>query len=292
MRVRAYGKLNLTLHVVGTRVDGYHLLHSWVQSVDVFDELHFTVDDGGETVLEVEEGAVPTGSANLAWRAAEALRRRSGRRELGVRIRLRKGIPVAGGMGGGSADAAATLYALNRLWDLQLAPSELSRLGLGLGADIPFCLQGGLALMEGIGERITAAVPPGSLPLVVLNPDAQLSTAEVYRLYDRLAPSPPAAAGIHRDQFLSAWRRGPQELAALLHNDLEMAAVRLCPEVGRAKAALQRAGALAAVMSGSGPTVFGLARDDDHLRWICRLLRQEGWNPRMVSVQTTGLEEV
>lgn len=145
--------------------------------------------------------------------------------------------------------------------------------------------------MEGIGERLTPADPPGPLPLVVINPEARLSTADVYRLYDQLAPA-PSPAGIDAGQFLAAWRKGPQELAVLLHNDLEMAAVRLCPKVERAKAALRRAGALAAVMSGSGPTVFGLARDDHHARWLCQVLRQDGWNPRAVRARISGLEEV
>lgn len=299
MTLKAWGKINLTLRVEGVRPDGYHLLHSYAASVDVGDELHVAVDpSGGLSVAAPELAGLVAERDNLAWKAADALRRLRPGAALGARIRVRKAIPPGSGMGGASANAAAVLHALNRLWQLGLDDDELAAVGVTLGADVPFCLRGGLALMEGIGEHLTPLPMPGPLALVRVSLPVALSTARVFRCYDALAArgeAPPAGRTRERlapKAFLDAWRRGPEHLGSLLHNDLEAAAVRLAPDIAAAREALLEAGAAGAVMSGSGPTVIGLARDPDDAARLAAALGQAGWDARPMGLRPRGVEVV
>ena len=178
MIVEARAKINWTLEIKGVRPDGYHLLDMLMQPVTLSDELTLIPAEG--ISLRCESGpGIPCDRRNLAWRAAEALRRETGC-GLGVDILLRKRIPSGAGLGGGSADAAAVLLGLNRLWHLGLTRERLESIGLTLGADVPFCVRGGLTRVEGIGEKLESLgqVPP--LHLVILQPCEGLSTAEIY----------------------------------------------------------------------------------------------------------------
>lgn len=250
LHLRTPGKINWCIRVLGKRADGYHELDMLLNSVDLYDQVTLTLSDRPGVRLCCP--GAPEGPGNLAWRAADRLLPEG----LGVDIAIDKGIPVAGGMAGGSADAAAVLLGLNRLLGGPYAPAELAELGLSLGADVPFCLAGGCQRAQGVGERLTPAALP-SYPLVILGSGAALSTATVFR-----ALTPPYAPG-RVEAVMDALAGGDaRAVARVWFNALEAASLPLCPAVGRAMDDLIQAGAAGARMSGSGPTVFGLFAEE------------------------------
>jgi 4-diphosphocytidyl-2-C-methyl-D-erythritol kinase len=274
--VRVPAKVNLQLSVGPPRPDGYHDLVSVFHAVSLFDEV--SVAKASRTSVGVSgEGAssVPDGQGNLAVRAVAALAKATGRRgatATGVRIEIRKRIPVAAGLAGGSADAAAALVACNELWQTGLSVSELSELGASLGSDVPFALLGGTAVGLGRGEQLTRALVTGSYHWVLAFGASGLATPDVYAACDRLraaragraagasaAPPPELDAGL-----MAALRSGdPAAVGPLLSNDLQPAALSLQPLLRRALAAGKDHGALGAIVSGSGPTCAFLAGDAD-----------------------------
>lgn len=239
MRVSAYAKVNLTLDVLGKRPDGYHALRSVVQPISLADELEIDVTDDGTIASDTGYG-----EKDLIVRAARALRPAAC--PLGCRVRVTKRIPAGGGLGGGSADAAATLLALNELWSLGLSPEALAELGARVGSDVPALVLGQHyrrpVLMEGRGEIVSLLPAETSRWLVLANPGVSSSTAEVYA---HCTPSggPGAAEG------------------SRLPNTLQEPAVRLYPAIGKALEELRACGAAGVMMSGSGATVFGFAPD-------------------------------
>ncbi len=258
LRLAAPAKLNLYLHVVGRRPDGYHLLDSLVAFAAVGDELTLAPAPELSLTLDGPFGRhLDAADDNLVLKAARALAAQAGRTP-GAAIRLTKRLPVASGIGGGSADAAATLRGLNRLWNLGLPNSALARIGLGLGADVPVCLAGVPSFFGGIGDDIASA---GRLPrahVVLVNPGAPLATAAVFRARAQ------AAAGLHYSQPARWTEAVPDALAlagllAKRSNDLTAAAVALLPTIADVLAALEQVPAcLLARLSGSGATCFGL----------------------------------
>lgn len=262
VRVAAPAKVNLYLHVVGRRPDGYHRLDSLVAFAGIGDtvEVRNAVPPVGGQIadrfsLTVEgpfAAGVPSGADNLALRAAAALARAAGT-DLGADIRLVKRLPPASGIGGGSSDAAAALRALMRLWDVRLDARALSGLALGLGADVPVCLAGRAAFVGGIGEELTPAPPLPPAWIVLANPGQAVPTPEVFRR--RAEPFSAPARFSERPKTAA-------ELAILLktrRNDLEAPARTICPAIGDVLADLSRQpGALIARMSGSGATCFAL----------------------------------
>lgn len=280
----APAKLNLQLSVGPLRPDGFHDVATVYHAVSLFDEV--TVQPASRITVQVEgEGArdVPAGRGNLAAQAAIALRRAAGISE-GAKIRIRKRIPVAAGLAGGSADAAAALVACNALWAAGLSHAELSELAASLGSDVPFSLAGGTAIGLGRGERLTPALVSGRYHWVLAIAAAGLSTAAVYAEWDRLRASSAAGDGyalggrVSRSRpgvararpgvshdLLAALRSGdPAAVGALLSNDLEPAALSLRPQLRRVLAAGKEYGALASMLSGSGPTCAFLARGREH----------------------------
>ena len=255
MRVRAYAKVNLDLRVLGTRTDGYHELRTVFQSVALHDTL-LCVARPGEFAIKCRLVAVPLDQTNLVWRAAAALWTAMGRsgEPRDVVITIKKQIPLQAGLGGGSANAAATLQALARLWGGP--PIGLVRdVAAGLGADVPYFLSGGTALGLGRGEEIYPLVDLPTHWVVIVQPPYGVSTAEAYAWYDE-----DRVAGLREP-------REPQMLpvpwptrAAQMINDLEPPVVRRHPEIGTLKSLLRESGAVAAAMSGSGSAVFGLFR--------------------------------
>ncbi len=249
----AWAKINLTLQVTGRRPDGYHELTSLVVFAEVGDALRLAVADDLSLTIEGRFAPALQGAAdNLVLRAAEALRRRAGIRA-GAAMILTKNLPVASGIGGGSADAAAALRGLMRLWGVSLPQADLAALALTLGADVPVCLRGAAMVMSGIGERLTPipALPP--LWLLLVNPGVPVSTAAVFGALEG------------RFSTLAEPQLPPLGLAPLIDwlaarpNDLEAPARRLAPAVDQVLAALARQPAcLLARMSGSGATCFGL----------------------------------
>jgi 4-diphosphocytidyl-2-C-methyl-D-erythritol kinase len=261
----------LALEVLGKRGDGYHEIATVLQAVDLFDRL--TVDPDETLSLNTDDPELPTDDGNLVMRAARLLQKAAGV-DRGARLRLHKRIPVAAGLGGGSSDAAAALTGLNRLWGLRWPRPRLQELAVELGMDVPFFLGTGRAVARGRGEQLAALPGGGGYALVLVNPRTPLSTKEVYGR----VPVGWHAEPTGTERVIEALRRrNVGVLAAALTNNLERVVEPVLPVIGRMKAALLAAGALGAIMSGSGPTVFGLARSLDHARQIRSRISRAGW---------------
>ncbi|HEX6775593.1 MAG TPA: 4-(cytidine 5'-diphospho)-2-C-methyl-D-erythritol kinase [Methylomirabilota bacterium] len=270
--LRASAKVNLVLEVLGKRPDGYHELSTVMQAVDLFDRL--TVEVAATITLETSEPALPTDDRNLVMRAARLLREAAGV-EAGARIVLDKRIPLAAGLGGGSSDAAATLLGLNKLWGLRWRRERLVELAVKLGMDVPFFLGRGRALGRSRGEVLSSLPGVGGYALVLVNPGVGLSTQEVY---GRVPPGWRAEPDGTKRMLDALKKRNVVRVAGALTNHLERWVEPALPAIGRMKAALLAAGALGVAMSGSGPTVFGLARSLDQARQIQRRVNRGGWS--------------
>lgn len=289
VRVRVPSKVNLFLALHGLRDDGYHDLVTVMQTVSLYDTV--TVRLAGRTAQhpaarrsmrfdysQADVDGVPDDPTNLAWRAAQLLMD-----ELGfgtadngsgptTQLHLDKSIPVAAGMAGGSADAAATLVALDTLWGAELGRDRLRELAADLGADVPFCISGGTALATGTGTNTAQVLARGTYHWVVGISHRPLATPDVYRASDAIG----AGTAREPDALLQALRTGDAEaLGDALHNDLERAAFHLRPELVGKRDALLDAGALGALVSGSGPTVVGLAANAQDALRIAREVARE-----------------
>ena len=253
--VRACAKLNLDLRVLGIRADGFHDLRTVFQTIALHDTIEY-VPREGRFAIECSTAAVPLDESNLIWRAADALWRASGRpgpvRD--VLVRLEKQIPLQAGLGGGSADAAATLVALARVWGVALGPDQLSDVAVTLGADVPFFLSGGTALGLGRGDEIYPLADWPRHWVVLLVPDFGVSSRQAYEWYDAGSDIGRDAPERERHHVPGPW---PSRTVGMM-NDLEGAIALRHPEIDQMTSALRSAGALASAMSGSGSTVFGL----------------------------------
>ena len=250
--VLARAKINLGLEVLGRRADGYHELRSVMWAIELADRVTLEARGDG-IVLECAAPDVPTTAENLAWRAAALVHRETGA-AAGVHIRIEKRIPVAAGLGGGSADAAAVLAGLECLAGRRLGPRRKT-LAVALGMDVPFFLGLSPALARGRGEELRPVRASADLALVLANPGFPLATRDVYA---RIEPE-DYSDGRRVDALVTALRREARAVAAAVTNGLERAAARLWPGLAEVKAALVEAGCVVALMSGSGPTVFGIA---------------------------------
>lgn len=266
----AAAKVNLALEVLSKRADGYHEIATVLMTVDLSDRV--TLEDVETLEVRANAADVPTDATNLALRAALALREAAGV-DRGVRITLDKRIPVAAGLGGGSADAAAVLLGLNRLWRLRWPPAGLADVAVSIGMDVPFFLRGGGALATGRGENLEP-IMSASLALVLANPKFGSSTAHAY---GRVTPEMYTDGRRVRALIQALGTRRAAGVAASLYNGLEAAVAPVHPEIGRMRAALLAAGALGAAMSGSGPTVFGVARSFEHARQLRARLSRASW---------------
>ncbi|MCF2528245.1 4-(cytidine 5'-diphospho)-2-C-methyl-D-erythritol kinase [Yinghuangia soli] len=272
-------KVNLQLAVGAVRPDGFHELVSVFHAVSLFDEVTVAPADELTITLEGEGvGEVPLDRSNLAARAVELLADRLGQ-DPAVHIHIRKGIPVAGGMAGGSADAAATLLACDTLWRGNTPREMLRRLGAELGSDVPFSDLGGTAIGTGRGERLAAVPSVGRFHWVFALADGGLSTPAVYGECDRLRAEAgvPVPEPAPREELIAALRAGDAPaLGAALSNDLQDAAISLRPSLADTLAAGTAAGALGALVSGSGPTCAFLAADEDAAKLVARALEESG----------------
>lgn len=256
VQVNGYAKINLALDIVGKREDGYHEVDMLMNTLALHDVITLEKRDSG---IEVHcEGAeLPEGEGNIAWRAA-ALMQKTWPHIGGVSIRIRKRIPVAAGLAGGSADAAAVLEGINQLYDIGASGEELEALAPGLGADVAFSLRKGTARARGIGERLTTLMPLRTLPVLLVKPDISVSTAGVYgqvRL-DTLGER----VGI--DRICDLLKEGAyQDLQENCFNVLEPVTVSMHPEIAEIEAWIRRENPLLCMMSGSGPTVFAIFED-------------------------------
>jgi 4-diphosphocytidyl-2-C-methyl-D-erythritol kinase len=263
--VRVPAKVNLHLAVGGRRPDGFHELVTVFQALSLTDEVTVAVSDNpGVEVHGEGAGSIPATADNMAWKAVHLLASHTGRRTPKIRVVINKGIPAAGGMGGGSADAAGALVGLNTLWRLELSRDELTELAATLGSDVPFALHGGTALGTGRGERIIPVLARHSYHWVIALDHRGLSTPDVYDELDRLrANSSPQRVGAVEPVLEALASGDPRQLALLLGNDLQAATVSLRPALRRTLRAGVSAGALAGMVSGSGPTCAFLCADAD-----------------------------
>ena len=256
--VKAHAKINWSLNILALRDDGYHELDMLMQSLELCDELSF--ENARWLTLNVDNRRLPNGERNLIIRAANALNEYMGTRH-GARIQLKKRIPARAGLGGGSADCAAALLALNRLWNLRLPLRTLLDVGRKLGADVPFCLTGGLARVGGIGEKLSAVAGAPSIPLALVTPGGGLSTPGVFKAWDE---GGYAIAPADMDALADCLVRGDLEAAQDLSiNALEPPAIRLMPEIGRIMEVFRRMDARFVRMTGSGSTVFAAFHTDE-----------------------------
>lgn len=267
--VRVPAKINLSLGVGPVRDDGFHPLATVYQAIDLHDELRATVDDSGTLSVvthlsEDEPGEVPEGLDNIALKAAALLQEHTGS-DLGAELSIRKVIPIAGGLAGGSADAAAALVACNEIWGTGLSRHELEPLAAQLGSDVPFLLHGGNAIGGGRGETVSPVLARGAYHWVLAVAAEGLSTAGVYAEFDRLNAGRDVPEPEVDDDLLAALRSGDAEqLGAALSNDLTEAALSLRPELADTLDRGRQADALGATVSGSGPTCLFLAQDEEH----------------------------
>jgi len=265
MTVKAHAKINWSLNILALRDDGYHELDMLMQSLELCDDLTF--ENARWLTLTVDGQKLPVGGRNLIIRAANALNEASGQRR-GARIQLKKRIPQRAGLGGGSADCAAALLALNELWQLHYPLSRLMEIGRTLGADVPFCLMGGLARVGGIGEQLTPVANAPAFPLAMVTPGGGLSTPAVFKAWDEGGyPIVPMDA----DALADALTKGELDRAkALSYNALEAPAIRLMPEIGEILRTFDSLGARMTRMTGSGSTVFAVFDTDEQAEAAAR----------------------
>lgn len=275
-REKAYAKINLSLDITGKRSDGYHTVSMLMQTVTLCDDISVKRRDDGEIALYGMDlrpwgsGSCESGNCHLRFgkddlcvKAGEAMRKAYGIKS-GLSIYLEKRIPIAAGLAGGSADAAAVMRAIRTIFHLPATDEDLRRLALGLGADVPYCIAGGTALCEGVGEEITPLPAFGPVPVVLVKPAFSISTPESYKTYDRLAAENP---GIFRRPDNAGMISALKDCSysgfyAGMGNVLRDVASSAHPEIAEIEDELKARGAASAMMSGSGPTVYGIFADE------------------------------
>lgn len=269
-QIKAYAKINLGLDVVRRLENGYHEVKMVMQTVGIYDELTLTRTEEGITVT-TDKKELPIDDNNLIYKAAKIMME-TYHIEGGIHIHLKKNIPIAAGMAGGSTDAAATFKGINRLYDLDCTLEELMKLGVKVGADVPYCVLGGTALAEGIGEKLTSLNPAPDCYVLVAKPPINVSTKYVYEHLD--------AEGIEEhpdiDGMVEAiWEESLQGILDRMGNVLENVTEKKYPVIAELKNKMKELGALNSLMSGSGPTVFGIFIDERIAREAFEALKKE-----------------
>lgn len=269
---KAYAKINLGLDVIRRRPDGYHEVKMIMQTVGICDTLTIAKSNNKEIILMVGDAPLPCDRSNLIYKAAEMVMQQFDLQE-GVEITLEKNIPIAAGMAGGSSDAAAVFRGMNRLFDLGMSLSDMQKLGVKIGADIPYCIMGGTALSEGIGEILSELPTPPDAYLLIAKPDIDVSTKFVYENLhaDTLAYHPDV------DGMVEALTAGDLKgITDRMGNVLETVTEKAYPVIGKIKSLMKTEGAENALMSGSGPTVFGIYKEKEAAERACKVLQEQG----------------
>ena len=271
IRLESPAKLNLRLEVLKKRADGYHELRTILQKITLHDVLHFSLKKGRGISIKTTHPHLPVGKRNLVYQAVQSILNKSNYKG-GVFIEIEKRIPLGSGMGGGSSNAATSLKAMNQLLRVNLSKKELIGLGLEIGADVPFFFSEGAAIATGIGERLKKIELPG-LWYVLIYPNFEVSTRWAYRNF--ILTNKRFHFNLH--ELL----RSPKEISDLLLNDLEGVVSREYPQIGVMKKMLYSAGALGALMTGSGPTVFGVFSEEggasEAYKKVKKMIRGRGW---------------
>lgn len=272
IKLRARAKINLGLDVTGIRTDGYHEVRMIMQTVGLYDRIIIEKTKEAGIAITSNLPYVPTNESNLMYKAAKLLIKEFDIRE-GIRMDLNKFIPVAAGMAGGSSDAASVLYGINRIFDLGLSAAGLMQRGVRIGADVPYCIMRGTALAEGIGEKLTRLAPMPKCSIIVAKPPISVSTALVYESLDM--------EGVDTHPDIDAVIKGInacdlKQIAYNMGNVLEKVTIPMHPVIDSIKKAMCERGAVNAMMSGSGPTVFGLFDDENTAKKCLEYLRASG----------------
>ena len=270
--LKALAKINLGLDVLGKREDGYHEVRMVMQTIHLYDRVEIKKTRSPHIHVETNLYYLPVNEDNLVYRAAKLMKDEFQIKE-GVRIVLQKFIPVAAGLAGGSSDAAAVLVGMNRIFNLGLKQNKLMELGLKIGADVPFCIMRGTALAEGIGEKLTALPPMPKCPVLIAKPAISVSTKAVYeglKLYDGMEH--PDIEGVME----GIQQKDLKGVASHMGNILETVTIPMYPVIEDIKKLMLENGALNAMMSGSGPTVFGLFPNEKEIRRAYEALKQSG----------------
>ncbi len=268
---RAYAKINLSLDVTGKRPDGYHEVRMVMQTVDIYDTLTFEKADEGITI-DVGGSPLPADGDNLIYKAAKAVMDKCGVTG-GVTISLDKHIPIAAGMAGGSSDAAAALRGVNRLYECGLSYEELREIGVKIGADVPYCVEGGTVLAEGIGEKLTFLSPLPEYILAVAKPERGVSTGNIYKSLDEIFDT---ITHPDVDAMLEAFNAQDMSFVKYLGNVLEYVTIPLCPEVDEIKKIFRESDTAGTLMTGSGPTVYAFFEDRDEASKAINKVRESG----------------
>lgn len=272
MRLQAFAKINLGLDVLGKREDGYHEVRMIMQTIRMYDQLDMRKSVEPGIHLTTNKKYIPVDENNLVWRAAKLMMDTCGIME-GVSIHLHKVIPVAAGMAGGSSDAAATLVGMNRLFHCGLSKEKLMELGVQIGADVPYCVLRGTALAEGIGEKLTVLLPMPDCWILIGKPGISVSTKYVYTTLDLNTDT------VHPD--IDGMKKALEDgnlygITERMGNVLQDVTIPAYPEVERIKEQMKTLGAVNAMMSGSGPTVFGIFDNEEKAQEACQKLRESG----------------
>lgn len=268
---KAYGKINLSLDVLGRREDGYHEVSMVMQTVDIYDRISLSKTDVEGIRLTSDRKELPLDEKNIVYKAVSLIKEKY-RIETGVDVHIEKQLPIAAGMGGGSADAAAALRGMNRLFNLGLNETKLEELGLRLGADVPFLIRGGTALAEGIGERLTELVSFPECAILIVKPKLGVSTKEVYEAFDSLLEvKHPDIGGLVKELGKSSLCN----IVKLLGNVLEEVTVTKHRIIAEIKQLLLENGAVFSMMTGSGPTVFGIFESEKEAKKASLVLRNK-----------------
>ena len=272
MRLQAFAKINLGLDVLGKREDGYHEVRMIMQTIRMYDQLDMRKSAEPGIHLTTNKKYIPVDENNLVWRAAKLMMDTCGIME-GVSIHLHKVIPVAAGMAGGSSDAAATLVGMNRLFHCGLSKEKLMELGVQIGADVPYCVLRGTALAEGIGEKLTVLPPMPDCWILIGKPGISVSTKYVYTTLDLNTDT------VHPD--IDGMKKALEDgnlygITERMGNVLQDVTIPAYPEVERIKEQMKTLGAVNAMMSGSGPTVFGIFDNEEKAQEACQKLRESG----------------
>jgi 4-diphosphocytidyl-2-C-methyl-D-erythritol kinase len=275
VRFRTNAKVNLFLRVIGRRPDGYHEVETILHGIGLADDISISPTTNGlvdvEMVVEEAMDGLPPLEENTVYLAAQRLVERGAKHE-GVRIDITKRIPIGAGLGGGSGNAAGAIVMLAESWEMGLDRAALLEIAALVGADVPYCIEGGTALATSRGEDLTSLPTSETMWFVLGISSRPLLTAHVYEAFDDRGYESDAQVA---PMTMAIGAGDVEGVASLLHNDLEAAALGLRPELVAKKEAMISAGALGAVMSGSGPTIFGVARDEDHARAVARAVESE-----------------
>ncbi|MEJ8552827.1 4-(cytidine 5'-diphospho)-2-C-methyl-D-erythritol kinase [Tepidibacter sp. Z1-5] len=285
LNLKCRAKINLSIDVLGKREDNYHLVEMIMQTIDLYDNVNIEEIDSG-IIIESDNEHVPTDSSNIAYKAADLIKQKFNI-DKGVKIRINKNIPVAAGLAGGSTNAAAVLVGINKMWDLKLTQDELMELGLQLGADVPFCILGGAAIARGIGEKLTRIKGLGNVKILICKPDILVSTKWVYQNLDanEISKRPNT-----KNILNNLEENDVQALANNMVNVLESVTENEYIQIKEIKKKMIEYNALGSMMSGSGPTVFGIFNNLEYAQMAKKELQQVYKQTYLVNTYKGGIE--